>query len=140
MIIIDATNAVLGRMATRAAKLALLGENVVVVNCEKALMSGNKRNILALYGHKETLGVGMDMGPFFFKTPDRFVRRVIRGMLPHHQTHGKEAFARVRCHKGVPAQFAGEKKEVVKGSVRLDSLNAKYISIGEICRIIGDKE
>jgi|WetSurMetagenome_2_1015567.scaffolds.fasta_scaffold654427_2 large subunit ribosomal protein L13 len=137
--IIDATDHVLGRMATKAAKLALLGENVIVVNCEKALISGNKRAILGVYRHQETLGIGMDKGPFLQKTPERFVRKVIRGMLPHHQAHGREAFARVRCYRKVPAQLVGEKKEVVKDAIRLDSLNAKYISVGEICRIIGDK-
>ncbi|MFH1181635.1 MAG: 50S ribosomal protein L13 [Candidatus Woesearchaeota archaeon] len=138
--IIDATDAVLGRMATRAAKLALLGETVNVVNCEKALISGNKRSILSVFRWKETLGVGMDKGPYLQKRPDKFVRKVIRGMIPYHSARGREAYARVRCHIRVPAQFTDGKKEIVKGAMRLDSLNAKYISVGEICRIIGDKE
>jgi large subunit ribosomal protein L13 len=138
--IIDAKDAVLGRMATKAAKLALLGETVNVVNCDKALVSGNKRSILAMFKWKETLGVGMDKGPYLQKTANMFVRKVIRGMIPHHQARGREAFARVRCYKGVPAHFANEKKEVIKDAMRLDSLNAKYMTVGEICRIIGDKE
>lgn len=138
--IIDATDAVMGRLATRAAKLALLGETVHVVNCEKALISGNKKSILAVYRWRENLGIGMDKGPFFQKRPDKFVRKVIRGMIPFHSARGREAYARVRCYIRVPAQFTDEKKEIVKGAMRLHSLNAKYISVGEISRIIGDKK
>ena len=39
---IDADNLILGRMATTAAKSALAGENVVIVNCEKAIVTGKK--------------------------------------------------------------------------------------------------
>jgi large subunit ribosomal protein L13 len=138
--IIDATNAVLGRLATKAAKSSLLGETVVVVNCDKALVSGNKRAILAVHKWRENLGIGMDKGPYFQKRVDLFVRRVIRGMIPHRSPRGREAYARIRCYKGVPAQFSTEKKEVVKDAMRLNSLNAKYMTVGEICRIIGDKE
>ena len=40
-VVIDAENAVVGRLASRVAKLALMGEDVLVVNAEKAIMTGN---------------------------------------------------------------------------------------------------
>ncbi|PIN72869.1 50S ribosomal protein L13, partial [Candidatus Woesearchaeota archaeon CG10_big_fil_rev_8_21_14_0_10_47_5] len=46
MIIIDANNLVLGRLAARAAKLCLMGEKVSIINCEKAVISGNKKQLL----------------------------------------------------------------------------------------------
>ncbi len=37
--IIDANNMILGRLASFAAKKALLGEKIDVINCEKAVIS-----------------------------------------------------------------------------------------------------
>ena len=47
--ILDATNLILGRMATAVAKKALLGEKIDIVNCENAVISGNKYQILERY-------------------------------------------------------------------------------------------
>ena len=44
--IIDASNLILGRLATFVAKQALLGEQVFIANCEKSVISGDKANIL----------------------------------------------------------------------------------------------
>ena len=48
-VVIDAENAVVGRLASRVAKLALMGEDVLVVNAEKAIMTGNIEFIFAKY-------------------------------------------------------------------------------------------
>ena len=45
MKIIDGKNAILGRMASYVAKEALKGEEVVVVNCEEVIITGNKKDI-----------------------------------------------------------------------------------------------
>ena len=81
--IIDATNLILGRMAAFAAKKALLGEKVDIINCEKAVVSGSKRDVLARYKQKRERTT--IKGPFFPKVADRFVRRTVRGMLPYKQ-------------------------------------------------------
>jgi len=44
--IIDATNLIIGRVASLAAKKVLLGEDIVILNCEKAMMTGNRKEIL----------------------------------------------------------------------------------------------
>ena len=41
--LIDSKNIILGRLASFAAKHALLGENVDIVNCESAVITGNKK-------------------------------------------------------------------------------------------------
>src|SRR3989344_5216607 len=99
--IIDATDSICGRLATVAAKKALLGERVEIVNCEKAVISGNKRLLIAEWKHKNTRGVPKK-GPFIYKTADRFVKRIVRGMLGHRTGKGSEAFERVKCYVGVP--------------------------------------
>ena len=45
MKIIDGTNAILGRLASYTAKELLKGEEIIIVNCEKIIITGNKKNI-----------------------------------------------------------------------------------------------
>ena len=45
-IIIDGANATLGRLASYAAKQALNGENINIFNCELAMISGKRYNIM----------------------------------------------------------------------------------------------
>ena len=48
-IVIDAANAPLGRVASFAAKKALLGNSVFIVNCNESIISGRKRSIIDEY-------------------------------------------------------------------------------------------
>ena len=54
MKIIDASGLILGRLASYAAKLALSGEKITVVNCEKAVISGARKKLFAHYLHKRS--------------------------------------------------------------------------------------
>ena len=46
--IIDGTNLILGRLASVAAKKALLGDDIIIVNCDKVLVTGTKKNIVEI--------------------------------------------------------------------------------------------
>jgi len=52
MKIIDGKNAVLGRLASYAAKEALKGEDIVILNCEHVIITGNKRDIRETFERK----------------------------------------------------------------------------------------
>lgn len=135
MIIIDATNAILGRMATFAAKEALLGQKVAIINAEKAVVSGTKKAVLARYKQKYARGVP-SKGPFIHRMPDRFVRRTIRGMLPYKNPRGAEAFKRVMCYIGVPESF--KDKEAMKMHHTTAKLpNTKFVTVEQISRNLG---
>ena len=139
MIIIDATNKILGRLATQVAKKALLGETINIINCEKAIISGNKKRVFAQYKIRAKRGIHTK-GPFLSRMPDRFVRRTIRGMLPYKKPRGAEAFKRILCYKGIPQQF--KDKEITKleghGVSKLPYL--KYATVGEVCKNLGAKQ
>lgn len=136
--IIDATNLIVGRLASFAAKQALLGEAVDIVNCEKAMMTGDRKWILKEYARKMQIGT-YNKGPFTVRMPDRFVKRIIRGMLPYKQEKGRSALGRIKCYIGVPERFKDKKLETV-GHVNISKVpNLKYISIGELCRHMGAK-
>ena len=60
--IIDATGATLGRLSTHVAKRLLNGEQIAVVNAEKAIISGKKTSIKKHYKEKRELGTtGKDL-------------------------------------------------------------------------------
>ena len=104
MIVIDAKNLILGRFSTYVAKQALIGEEVRVINCEKAIVSGKKAS--SIRETQETANRGTPAkGPFIPKMADRYVRRVIRGMLPYKVHKGAVAYKRVLCYVGEPEEF-----------------------------------
>ena len=109
MKVIDGTNAVLGRLASYAAKQALLGEEIVIVNCEKVIITGNRQNILEDFRDKRTkIGSGQK-GPKISRVPYMIVKRAIRGMLSHRKGRGKEALARIMCYEGIPEKYKDAK-------------------------------
>lgn len=107
-IIIDAENAVLGRLSSFLAKKALLGKEIRIVNSEKAIVQGKEKDILEKYREKRARG-GYGKGPKFPTSPDMIVKRTIRNMLPYKQARGREALKRIRCYKGIPKEFQGKK-------------------------------
>ncbi len=137
MIIIDATDTVLGRMASFVAKKALAGEDVVIVNAEKAIITGNKENIFKKYKTRRDVGDRYH-GPFFPRMPDRIVRRTIRGMLPYKSGKGKEALKRIKVFIGVPKEYQG--KEMINLEWKKDNLrDMKYVYVYELSRYLGAK-
>jgi len=137
--IIDATNLLVGRMATRVAKKALLGEAIDIVNCEKAVISGNKKQILEKYMNALQRGE-IRKGPYVYRKPDLFVKRVIRGMLPRKRARGREALSRIMCHIGVPEELKNKKADTITAADYSKLPNHKIITVKEICSRIGWKE
>ena len=136
--LIDATNIILGRLGSVAAKAALLGENVDIINCEKAVVTGNKKTTLGLY--KERLNRGsIKRGPFLKRKPNMFVKRAIRGMLPYNKENGKKALKKIKCYIGVPENLKDKKPEQIR-KVDTSKLNVvKYITVKQICNMLGEK-
>jgi len=137
--IIDATDLIMGRLAAFAAKKALLGEKIDIVNCEKAVITGGKQSVFAQYKHRYDIGRNPYKGPFYPKIADRMVRRAIRGMLPYKKEKGKKALKLVMCYIGIPEKFKGQKFETVKEAHVSKLKNYKYVTIEEISRQLGSK-
>lgn len=137
--IIDATNAIIGRLASVVAKHALQGETVDIINVELAVITGNRKFITDKYAHRMSRGMPKT-GPFFFKKEDRFVRRVIRGMLPYTQPKGKTAYGKVKCHIGVPTPFKDKKAESITTADVTQTQNLKYMTVKELCMLLGREQ
>ena len=101
MKIINGENCVAGRIATHAAKAALLGEDVAVVNCDKLVLTGDPRTTLEKYLDVSHRRGKPNKGPFYHRRPDMFMRRMIRRMLPKN-ARGIIAYKKVMCYTRNP--------------------------------------
>lgn len=135
---IDATNALAGRIGTYAAKQALLGNTVNILNAEKAVISGSPEKVLERY-HVRVTEIGTPQrGPFYCRLPDRFLRRLIRGMTGYKTPRGREAYKKIMCYIGVPEKFK-DKKLVAIAKTSTELPTYKYQTIGKLCKALGGK-
>jgi len=133
--IVNAENRVIGRLASDIARKASKGEEVHVVNSEKAVISGDREKVIEEYRQKYERG-GRHTGPHYPKRPDKILKRTVRGMLPTNKESGKEAFSNVKTYLGVPLEFEDEVEEVeVKQGD--DLKNRNYVKLGEVSQFIG---
>src|SRR5256712_14169097 len=94
-------------MSSYVAKKALEGNRIVVLNAERAVISGTKERVVARAKQKlktRTLG-NLEKSPTHPRKPDGYVRRVIRGMLPWKKPGGNDAFHRVKVYIGTPSEY-----------------------------------
>ena len=136
--IIDAEGLLLGRMASIVAKRALGGDEIALINTEKAVISGARASVLQHYRVKRTRG-SREGGPFFPRRPDHIVKRTIRGMLPYKRQRGIDAFKAIKTYVGVPTDLKGQPVERLD-EAHIDRLNtSRYVTIGAISTFLGSK-
>ena len=136
--IINAKDIVLGRLGSYAAKQALMGNKVDVVNCEEAVVSGTKKSIVENYIRRiDRKAPGK--GPYLYRRPDFFVRRTIRGMLPFKRARGRSAFKNLKCHIGLPENLKSESAVSIKNMGVQKLHSADCLKVRDICGAIGWK-
>lgn len=128
---VDATETQLGRVGSFVVKQALKGDEVYVLNAEKAIMSGNKKDILSEITNLRNKGGNSLKGPKIPRPPHRLLKRLIRGMLPWDRQRGRDAYKRIKCYK--TGELDVEGKEIIKLKTRLPF---KYMELNEISRLI----
>jgi len=135
MIIIDANGLILGRLASNISKRLLSGEDVIIVNAEKSVISGSKVSILGEYKDLRSKG-SKEKGPHFPKRPDRILKRTVRGMLPYKQKRGRDAYSRLRVYIGVPNELKDKPLETIENA-KATRLSARYIRLDELSQKLG---
>ena len=111
--VIDATDVVLGRLATHAATLLRgkhkpvfaphvdTGDFVIIVNAGKVALTGNKRQTKVAYRHSGYPGglkkIGYDV--LLDKRPERVVELAVKGMLPHNRL-GRKLIRKLKVYPG----------------------------------------
>lgn len=111
--VIDAEDIVLGRLASHAAQLLRgkhkpiwaphvdTGDFVVIVNAEKAVLTGSKREQKIAYSHSGFPG-GLTSTPYtelMAKNPRKAVEKAVRGMLPKN-TLGRAQGKKLKVYAG----------------------------------------
>lgn len=122
--VIDATDIVLGRLATQVAVLLRgkhkatfaphvdTGDFVIVVNADKVALTGNKRQTKMAYRHSGYPG-GLRATPYgelLAKRPAEAVRRAVRGMLPKNRL-ARAQLSKLKIYAGPDHPHAAQKPQ-----------------------------
>ncbi|MCD6481123.1 MAG: 50S ribosomal protein L13 [Thermoplasmata archaeon] len=134
MTVIDASDMPIGRLASLVAKRLLNGEEIFIVNAERAIINGNKEEIISRYRRKREIGGTKRKGPYFPKMPHMIIKRTVRGMLPYQQPKGRNAYKKLKVYIGVPDELKDKEME------RLNlKKSVNYITLKELSEYLGVK-
>jgi len=133
--LVNAEGLIVGRLCSQVAKRLLNGEEVIILNAEKAVFSGKKKSKIA-EAHV-FLEVGApERGPFHYRRPDRFLRKAVRGMVPYKQPKGKNAYKRLKVFMGVPLELK-DQEMITFTEASAANLKGPHFTLGEMAKEIG---
>ncbi|HCK78951.1 MAG TPA: 50S ribosomal protein L13 [Actinobacteria bacterium] len=112
-LVIDATDVVLGRLATHAATLlrgkhkptfsphADMGDFVIVVNADKVALTGAKLRDKRAYRHSGFPGglSSVSYAELLATDPRKAVEKAVKGMLPHNKL-GRQQLTKLKVYAG----------------------------------------
>ena len=137
--VIDGKNAVLGRLGTVVAQKIMAGEDVVVLNCESIIVTGEKEMVFADYKARFDRGECKSRkGPFYPRRADLLFKRSVRGMIPWTTTSGRNAFRRLHAYVGTPKQFT-EGFDITVEEQAMKKITGKYTTLGAVTKFLGSK-
>lgn len=123
--VIDAEGKTLGRLSTEVATLLRgkhkptytphvdTGDHVIIVNCEKVVLTGKKLDQKMHRHHSGYMG-GMKETPyrkFMAERPEEAVYLAVKGMLPHNRL-GRQMIKKLRTYAGPEHENQAQKPEV----------------------------
>lgn len=125
-VVVDATDQVLGRLATKVAKLlrgkyktsftphAECGDNVIILNADKVKLTGNKWNDRIYLSHTGYPGGQREMTPaqMMAKDPIRLYRKVVKGMLPKNRL-GEAIIGNMHVYAGAEHPHQAQNPKVI---------------------------
>lgn len=125
--VIDATDVVLGRLASQAAILLRgkhkamfaphldTGDFVIVINAGKVALTGNKREQKMAYRHSGYPGGlrAVPYGDLLAQRPGRAIERAVKGMLPH-TTLGRHMLSKLKVYAGPEHPHQAQRPEPYK--------------------------
>jgi len=137
MAVVDASGLILGRLCTHVSKRLLNGEEIVVINADKAIVSGRSVQLKEHYKHRtERASSQMKAkGPYYPRTADMMLKRTVRGMLQYKKPRGRDAYKRLTVYVGVPREFQDTKAETVESAKKPHMV--KYAYLGDIAKHMG---
>ena len=124
--VIDAEGKPLGRVATKAAHILRgkhkptytphidCGDNVIIINAEKAVLTGNKLENKMYYNHSMYTGGLRERTAKVMKEqyPVEMVERAVKGMLPHNRL-GRAMYKKLFVYAGSEHPHMAQKPEAM---------------------------
>ena len=135
---VDASGLIAGRLCSIVARELLSGKRVIVLNAEKAVLSGRRSTVFRLWQERLELSSRVNplYGPIHPRRPDKILRRMVRGMVPKTKSKGDVAMHRLRVYMGVPEKYTGVKTSKIEDALPLRPLSL-YTTIAELSKNIG---
>jgi len=126
--ILDAADKPLGRVAAQAAVLLRgkhkpvfaphcdCGDHVIIINCSKAVLTGNKLQNKYYRWHTGYIGHLKEVryDKLMAEKPEKAMMLAVNGMLPN-TTIGRKALTRLRVYRGAEHKNAAQRPEEYKG-------------------------
>jgi len=130
-VIVDATNATLGRLSSEIAMLLRgkrkpnytphvdCGDNVIVINAEKVRLTGKKMTDRVHFSHSGYPGGQRETTPeqMFNKNPTSLVEHAVRGMLPKSRL-GRVLFTNLFVYAGPEHPHEAQKPKEVNFNIK----------------------
>jgi large subunit ribosomal protein L13 len=124
-VVIDATDVVLGRLATHAATILRgknkatftphmdMGDFVIIINADKVALTGSKAAQKKAYRHSGYPGglTAVTYSELLEKNPERAVEKAIRGMLPKTSL-GRDQMRKLKVYRGAEHPHAAQQPKV----------------------------
>ncbi len=112
-VLVDATDMVLGRLASKVAKILRgkykpsytphvdCGDNVIIINAEKVRLTGNKLNDKIYLSYSGYPGGQRVQTPseLLAKYPERLIEKAVKGMLPKNRL-GSKIYGNLKVYVG----------------------------------------
>ncbi|HPF50939.1 MAG TPA: 50S ribosomal protein L13 [Draconibacterium sp.] len=125
-VLVDAEGLVLGRLASEVAKILRgknkanftphvdCGDNVIVINAEKVVLTGKKMSDKQYVRHSGYPGGQRFQNPqeILKKYPERLVEKAVKGMLPKNKL-GSELFRNLHVVIGAEHKYAAQQPKVI---------------------------
>ena len=123
--VIDATDKSLGRVAAEAAKILRgknkptftpnqdTGDNVIIINCKDAVLTGKKLDQKVYRHHSGYIGGLKEVTArtMMQNTPEKAMYKAVEGMLPHTKL-GRQMIRKLRVYAGSEHEQTAQKPEV----------------------------
>ena len=125
-VLVDAEGLVLGRLASEVAKILRgknkanftphvdCGDNVIVINAEKVVLTGKKMSDKQYVRHSGYPGGQRFQNPqdILRKYPERLVEKAVKGMLPKNKL-GRQLYGNLHVVIGAEHKYEAQKPTVV---------------------------
>ena len=129
--VVDADGLTLGRLASRIAPILKgkhkpmfephldVGDYVIVINCEKIWVTGNRLDTKRYYRHTGYPGglYSKTLRQVLAATPERVIHKAVQGMLPKGAL-GKQMLRKLKVYKGSEHPHEAQKPEVLEIKMR----------------------